>query len=125
SRTPKQPGPWVRLPRGRRGSVRHGRLGLIMRFATLDVGGTEQACLLVSSEIWVPLNVVDPALTGDLLALVKRQWPLERVSDLETAASSIASRAHGIPLSLARYRPPFRRPAKIFGIGLNYSEHAS
>lgn len=96
-----------------------------MRFATLDVGGTEQACVLVSSEIWVPLNVVEPALSGDLLVLVKRQWPLERVYDLETAAGSIASSVHGIPLSSAHYRPPFRRPAKIFGIGLNYSEHAT
>jgi 2-keto-4-pentenoate hydratase/2-oxohepta-3-ene-1,7-dioic acid hydratase in catechol pathway len=93
-----------------------------MRFATIDVNGSEQGALRVGQR-WVPLNLVDEGLTGDLLALIARGLSRDGLSDLAAAARAVpVDRCPGV--DDVRYRPPYRHPRKIWGIGLNYSAHA-
>ncbi|GIH16270.1 fumarylacetoacetate hydrolase family protein [Rugosimonospora africana] len=95
-----------------------------MRFATLLCDGVEQSVVAVPGGRWAPLNLVDSGLTGDLLRLV------ERVPDAGTLAA-LADRARSLPerdlvsAGGAVFRSPYRRPRKIWGIGLNYREHAA
>lgn len=94
-----------------------------MRFATLRIDGTEQACLRRADGDWAPLNEVHPALRGDLLVLLESdiqdtpeyaglQREADRLGDVTVAADE------------AVFAPPYRRPHKIWGIGLNYGDHA-
>lgn len=94
-----------------------------MRFATLAIGGTEQAALRVEDS-WAPLDLLDPALAGDLLVLITAQPDRDRLAALERRARDLG-RADLVARDAALYRPPYRHPRKIWGIGLNYAEHAS
>ena len=96
-----------------------------MRFATVMVDDTEQACLQRQDGLWAPLDRLDPSLKGDLLTLIERcaesqdAWrPLMQLAD-GLATSEL------VPAGEAAYGPPYRRPHKIWGIGLNYAEHAA
>ena len=95
-----------------------------MRFATLMVDDTEQACLQRQDGRWAPLHRLDRSLNGDLLTLIERNaesqdglGPLVRGAE-ELATSELVSADD------ANFRPPYRRPHKIWGIGLNYADHA-
>ena len=95
-----------------------------MRFATVMVDDTEQACLQRQDGLWAPLDRLDPSLKGDLLTLIERSaesqdaWgPLMQLAD-GLATSEL------VPAGEATYGPPYRRPHKIWGIGLNYADHA-
>ena len=94
-----------------------------MRFATLAIDGTEQASLLVG-DAWAPLNLVDPTLEGDLLKLIALQPGKLELGELERRARGIGV-AKLIAKDGAVYRPPYRHPRKIWGIGLNYQDHAA
>jgi 2-keto-4-pentenoate hydratase/2-oxohepta-3-ene-1,7-dioic acid hydratase in catechol pathway len=95
-----------------------------MRFATVMVDDTEQACLQRHDGFWAPLHRLDPSLKGDLLTLIERSGESQdALRPLVQMADGLAS-SELVPAGDATYRPPYRRPHKIWGIGLNYAEHA-
>ncbi len=95
-----------------------------MRFATVLVDGTEQACLQREDGGWAPLDRLDASLQGDLLRLIERsaadRGALQPLAQLAEALAT----SELTPARDATYRPPYRRPHKIWGIGLNYADHA-
>lgn len=94
-----------------------------MKFATLDCEGREQAAVAVDNDRWAPLDEVDRSLRGDMLRLIESEPSAEQLADLHADASGLPGSAL-IDAASARFRPPYRRPRKIWGIGLNYGEHA-
>lgn len=93
-----------------------------MRFATIVINDTEQAALACGDR-WAPLHLLDESLVGDLLALIEQQPDLHRLENLRAAAEPLSAELF-IPAAEAVFRPPYRRPHKIWGIGLNYGDHA-
>ncbi len=95
-----------------------------MRFATLALNdGREQVAIGLEGR-WIPLDHVDESLDGDMLCLINREFDREQLDDLGRRAQSMAS-SRWILGANAEFAPPYRRPRLIWGIGLNYAEHAS
>lgn len=94
-----------------------------MRLATLRLGTAEQSAIAIGDE-WLPLNVVDPTLRGDLLRLISRQLSQDELARLAERAATIDP-SRRIPQADVTFAPPYRVPPKIWGIGLNYREHAA
>jgi 2-keto-4-pentenoate hydratase/2-oxohepta-3-ene-1,7-dioic acid hydratase in catechol pathway len=90
-----------------------------MRIATIRDAGVERPVLLDPDRGVLRPEVVDPEFTGDARALLAR--------DLETgllrSAASVADEHFTDPAGLA-FTAPYRSPRKIWGIGLNYRDHA-
>lgn len=95
-----------------------------MRFATIVVDHTEQAALACRGGQWAPLSRLDATLAGDLLVLIEQQRTPEELTALPALAEDLPADAL-VPAARATYRPPYRRPRKIWGIGLNYGDHAA
>ncbi|PZF79325.1 fumarylacetoacetate hydrolase family protein [Jiangella anatolica] len=95
-----------------------------MRFATLLVDDREQAAVACHGDQWAPLDLVDPALAGDLLVLIEQQRPPGELAELARLAARLPA-GRLVAAGEAVYRPPYRRPRKIWGIGLNYGDHAA
>jgi 2-keto-4-pentenoate hydratase/2-oxohepta-3-ene-1,7-dioic acid hydratase in catechol pathway len=98
-----------------------------MRLATANIGGNELAVVahgggaVPVAEIPNPdgwpaglLSLIEDGLVHDL----GRRW--DALSEKEQ--EDLAARA--IPVADLAYAPLYRRPRKIWGIGLNYAEHA-
>ncbi|SEO20829.1 2-keto-4-pentenoate hydratase/2-oxohepta-3-ene-1,7-dioic acid hydratase (catechol pathway) [Halogranum amylolyticum] len=66
---------------------------------------------------FVPLSSVDPSLTT-----VQDALPLAAAGELPTPALASSSPVSAAHLALAA---PLERPGKLWGIGLNYADHAS
>ena len=95
-----------------------------MRFATVLVDNAEQACVQRTDGRWAPLDRVDASLRGDLLALIERHsGSRDQLDALKQKADDLAD-GDLVAGDEATYRPPYRRPHKIWGIGLNYADHA-
>lgn len=94
-----------------------------MRFATLRVDGVEQA-VLARGQNWIPLDLLDESLRGDLLTLLEQEPDPKRLEGLGQAADRLAVSGYQASAT-APFCPPYRRPHKIWGIGLNYSDHAT
>jgi 2-keto-4-pentenoate hydratase/2-oxohepta-3-ene-1,7-dioic acid hydratase in catechol pathway len=100
-----------------------------LRLATIRHGGEEFAAVVVPGGA-VPVNEIHDSdgdgWPEDLLSLLYSG----RLDELrvyvdgseEAGGEDLSSRA--IPLSEVEYGPLYRRPRKIWGIGLNYVEHA-
>lgn len=100
-----------------------------MRLATIKTGDTETAAIVFCSGA-LPLGAVnavsDTAWPTDLLSLLEQGllrdlWTWFRSLDgdaLDVFAGSL------IPPEQISYGPLYRKPRKIWGIGLNYAEHA-
>jgi 2-keto-4-pentenoate hydratase/2-oxohepta-3-ene-1,7-dioic acid hydratase in catechol pathway len=98
-----------------------------VRLTTARIGGEESAALILPGGA-VPLGEIRDlaGLPADLLSLLEE----ERFEDLrgwweglpEGELEELSGRA--IPASELSYAPLYRRPRKIWGIGLNYAEHA-
>ena len=95
-----------------------------MRLATIKSKQGEQMAVLVASNV-VPVEHLNSAWTTN--------YPLT-LSDLipnKAHASALATHLSqqelpsGMPVHQITFAPPIRRPGKIWGIGLNYREHAS
>lgn len=102
-----------------------------MKLATAAYHHREEACIL-SPRGLVPITAVNRRFN--------RSWPT-RMSDLiQTGALANLNawyRSEGqgkladlpgqeaLPTERGRFRPPYRHPPKIWGIGLNYREHAA
>ena len=98
-----------------------------MRLASAEIGGNEVAVVLWGGGALPLAEVPDPdGWPTDLLSLLeggrlddlRLRW--DGLSGLEL--EDLAGRA--IPAEDLAYAPPYRRPRKIWGIGLNYAEHA-
>jgi len=99
-----------------------------LRLATLQRGGEEIVAVLVPGGV-VPVDEIrDPDGDGwpvDLLSLLESGRLDElrsHVDGLGADAERLSARA--TPHGEVKYRPLYRRPRKIWGIGLNYVEHA-
>jgi 2-keto-4-pentenoate hydratase/2-oxohepta-3-ene-1,7-dioic acid hydratase in catechol pathway len=100
-----------------------------VRLATLKLEGAETAAVVLHNGA-VPMVAINDSLgTGwptELLLLIAgdflgdlRRWRDALSEDELEELSRLA-----IPGSEVEYAPPYRRPRKIWGIGLNYREHA-
>lgn len=96
-----------------------------MRLATIRQDGEETAAVILSAGA-VPVGEMDGTRYEDLLSLLEsgrlydfRLW--FRGLD-EAARDKLAGSA--IPTDRFEYAPLYRRPRKLWGIGLNYVEHA-
>jgi 2-keto-4-pentenoate hydratase/2-oxohepta-3-ene-1,7-dioic acid hydratase in catechol pathway len=100
-----------------------------LRLATVRLEGVETAAVVLDNGA-VPIVVINDSLgTGwptELMLLVAgdhlgdlRRWRDELSADELEEISDEA-----VPLSEISYAPLYRRPRKIWGIGLNYREHA-
>ena len=101
-----------------------------MRLATIKIDKEEKACFVTDHGL-VPIETVNKTLDTD--------WPEEMLSLIGTGMLDTINswyRDNGketldnmiegaIPVNKAVMAPLYRRPRKIWGIGLNYVEHAS
>lgn len=98
-----------------------------MRLASAKIGGNEVAVVVhdggalpvaevPNPEGWPPdlLTMIEDGRLGDL----RRRWEALSEKELEDLSG------RSIPVSDLSYAPLYRRPRKIWGIGLNYVEHA-
>ncbi len=98
-----------------------------MRLASVHIGGDEVAAVLWAGRALPVAEVPDPdgrpadlfsLLEGGRLEDLRRRW--EGLTEREL--KDLAGRA--IPAENLSCAPLYRRPRKIWGIGLNYAEHA-
>jgi 2-keto-4-pentenoate hydratase/2-oxohepta-3-ene-1,7-dioic acid hydratase in catechol pathway len=82
-------------------------------------GGNELAVALVPDRGVVPVADLVPGFGGDLLAALG-QSSLSTLSDVAAAAPAGVFRDQ----AEFRFTAPYRHPRKLWGIGLNYLEHA-
>lgn len=101
-----------------------------MKVGTLKIKGAETAHVLVGGRLY---PVADVAIAAG------RDWPSDVWGLLQSGKwfdllgwfcgggeSGLATGSMaGIPLENAPFAPPYRHPRKIWGIGLNYREHAA
>jgi 2-keto-4-pentenoate hydratase/2-oxohepta-3-ene-1,7-dioic acid hydratase in catechol pathway len=92
-----------------------------MRLCTIRLDGIEQAAVVTAAGI-VPVAAVN--------AHLGRAWPTDLLSIIERGISrNLRADAEQTPAKLdpagVAYGPPYRRPRKILGIGLNYRDHAA
>jgi 2-keto-4-pentenoate hydratase/2-oxohepta-3-ene-1,7-dioic acid hydratase in catechol pathway len=92
-----------------------------MRLCTLKLDGAETAGVVIAGGI-VPVKRIN--------AHLGRAWPTELCSLIQMGLSQVLQRdAERTPGALdpasVHYAPPYRHPRKIWGIGLNYKDHAA
>lgn len=101
-----------------------------MRLATIEHHGSEQAALVLAGGV-LPLATLNQLAKHDwptdLLALLTtgrfyelKAWFLREGGNVDALAATGLLPAAGV-----RFRPLYRRPRKIWGIGLNYVAHAA
>ncbi len=90
-----------------------------MRLATIRLDGEEMAAMVLPGGA-MPIEEMSGVRYADLLSA------LERGRFYELKSSYDRGRVEGSPVPSGRfeYGPLYRRPRKIWGIGLNYVEHA-
>lgn len=95
-----------------------------MYFATLNVDQRSTAVVRLAGMDWVPLNVVLPGADESLFDFIERQSTGD--FDWEQFRHDVANsdKATHIALDVAQYGAPYTTPHKIWGIGLNFVEHA-
>ena len=74
-------------------------------------------CLVGDEEGFAPLQSADPSL-----ASVRDALPLAAANELPTPEEASASR---VPADHLSFAAPLEEPGKLWGIGLNYADHAS
>ena len=101
-----------------------------MRLATINIKGLETAAIVQNGQAFVIAAINDALGTNyktDLLSILRhdqirslntwyRDGGMTRIETLSQAA---------IPMAEVRFAPLYRNPKKIFGIGLNYVDHAA
>jgi 2-keto-4-pentenoate hydratase/2-oxohepta-3-ene-1,7-dioic acid hydratase in catechol pathway len=94
-----------------------------MRIANLIVGGVETPSVLDPARGWVPLAGLGTGLAGDVPGLIATGLG-DDVRDRLLTAAAAASDAGIVPADAAVFTAPFRKPRMLWGIGLNYLDHA-
>lgn len=101
-----------------------------LKLATLVLDGAEVAALAVGDR-WVPIPDVNRILHTHFSAQVLGLLSDDQLPSLEQGLLGASEgeidrlKDAGISLSSATFAPLYRRPRKIWGIGLNYREHAN
>ncbi|WP_100498236.1 fumarylacetoacetate hydrolase family protein [Geodermatophilus chilensis] len=98
-----------------------------MRLTTLRLDGAEPGALVRPGGA-VPLTALNDAFGTDWPGTVQELLERGRVEELrDWVAGQDAARLDGLVLPQEQlvYAPLYRRPRKIWGIGLNYVEHAA
>jgi len=101
-----------------------------MRLTTINMKGLETAAIVQNGQAFI-VAAINAALgtdwQTDLLSILRHDqirplntWYLE---DGRTRIETLSQAA--FPLTQVRFAPLYRNPSKIFGIGLNYVEHAA
>ena len=94
-----------------------------MRLVTIRAVNGEEAAVVTPAGALPVREIGGFAETPDLLSLLVGGRFYELKDRYEkTGLEELADRA--VPLERVAYGPPLRRPRKIWGIGLNYVEHA-
>ncbi len=98
-----------------------------MRLASVQIGDNEAAAVLWAGGALPVAEVPDPdGWPTDLLSLIEES----RLDDLRRRWDALSEReledlrGRAIPAEDLTHAPLYRRPRKIWGIGLNYAEHA-
>jgi 2-keto-4-pentenoate hydratase/2-oxohepta-3-ene-1,7-dioic acid hydratase in catechol pathway len=99
-----------------------------MRIATLKLDGTETAGIVTSRGVITLADVnaqFGSSWAVGLFELI-RGGELRRLTDWHDGGGreKMESSEAAIPFDEVVYAPLYRRPGKIFGIGLNYADHA-
>ena len=98
-----------------------------MRLTQLEIGGNEVAAVVWAGRAIPVAEIPDPEgwptdllslLEGGRLEDLRRRW----IGLSEPELEDLAGRA--VPAENLSHAPLYRRPRKIWGIGLNYAEHA-
>ncbi|MDK2877414.1 MAG: hypothetical protein PWR06_130 [Thermoanaerobacteraceae bacterium] len=99
-----------------------------MRLATIKLNGKEVASLVTSKGL-VPVNKIKEKLckkwAEDMLEIIKTGQLKEMIEWYKNGGKEEAEELEAIPKDKVIYAPLYRRPRKIWGIGLNYVDHAS
>lgn len=90
-----------------------------MRIATIRDHGSERPVIVDPDRGVLRPQVVDPTFTGDAMALVARDME----AGILRRAASIGDEYFENAAALT-FTAPYRSPRKIWGIGLNYRDHA-
>lgn len=91
-----------------------------MHLASIAADGSESPVLVDPLRGVVAVADLDPTVSGDLLSLIRE----ERVADLSSLASRAPDSAFQ-PNDSVTFVAPYRHPRLIWGIGLNYQDHAA
>ena len=100
-----------------------------MRLATIKTGDAETAAVVLS-EGALPIAGINASLDTDWPTGIFTMLEEGRARDFRLWFESLDGTAREglndriVPPGRIRYGPPYRRPRKIWGIGLNYAEHA-
>lgn len=94
-----------------------------MRIANLVVDGVETPSVLDPARGWVPLAGLGTGLPEDVAGLIATGLGAEVREKLLSAAAS-APDAGIVAADAAVFTAPFRKPRMLWGIGLNYLDHA-
>lgn len=100
-----------------------------MRIATLSIEGSETAGIVTDTGVFT-INAINDAFGGSWPADVFQLLQAGQLQELtgwynkEGRALLLGLPHLAVPAGEARYAPLFRNPGKIWGIGLNYREHA-
>jgi len=94
-----------------------------MRLANVIVDGVETPSVLDPARGWVPLAGLGTGLPDDVAGLIATGLGAD-VRDRLLAAAAAASDRAIVPPGAAEFAAPFRRPRMLWGIGLNYLDHA-
>lgn len=91
-----------------------------MRFASILADGVPAAAVVHPTKGVAVVADLLPGLDGDLMHLIAHQ----RTGEVEAAAEAAHVGAFR-PAGTVTYTAPYRSPRKIWGIGLNYVDHAT
>ena len=91
-----------------------------MRLATILDHGTEVPVLIDPQRGVVPIGALTDRDVPTLLTVLE-----EDLYDDLVAAAAAAGPEHFVALADVTFTAPYRRPRKIWGIGLNYVDHAA
>jgi 2-keto-4-pentenoate hydratase/2-oxohepta-3-ene-1,7-dioic acid hydratase in catechol pathway len=94
-----------------------------VRLATIRDGDAEIAAVVLEDGV-VPLNVARPVGWPDDLLSLLESGRLREIQGWLDELSSDEREELTLPFDRVEYAPLYRRPRKIWGIGLNYAEHA-
>ena len=90
-----------------------------MRLATIIHNSTRRPCLIDPDRGAIPVDLLVPGFAGDLMAVLNQDVYAQAC---EAARSGPASAF--IDLDSVTYAAPYLAPPKLWGIGLNYVDHA-
>lgn len=99
-----------------------------MRLATVKVSGTETAAVVHNEKVYL-LNSINQSFGHDwktgIFELIQ-SGELDQLKDwYEKEGKQKLVNLEGIPVEEVKFGPLYRHPRKIWGIGLNYVDHAA